>query len=292
MIREKILPTLNSAFVCLKNSPRQTKAAVSLIAILVIAAFIVIVTCSVSESNIPEEPLTAEPVAEERLALSIMTSRWSAADSDIRLLQQSYILTQVEQMYSMLELNAYGEYIYPDFFGGMYIRELQPNWQLVILVVESMLYEAVAHDAFSQLITCINSFEFVQFSFAELMETQRYVTRLIGERPDCIYAQSVHTYEVSMPHNRLNIFFKVGSGGFSFEEAEEMMAGFTQYVFDSPMVDVRTIFYFEFGWPGTRWPPLSFIALSVWVGIWVAVIITLIIMSARKRTKPLSEEEG
>jgi len=140
-------------------------------------------------------------------------------------------------MYSRLGRSPDGDVIYPDFFGGMRAAD---GRRLVLFIVESRLDDAKAHEAFGPLLAEPVSRATVEFSFAQLYETQRQISTIIAERVDCIYAQNVHSYMI-MPHeNRVIVYFDSET----IAQTDALMAGFKHYVYNSPMIDVRRFFNF------------------------------------------------
>jgi len=185
------------------------------------------------------------------------------------------IIAKIETMYNMLECTADGDVIYPDFFGGF---SASNNWlepgsdRLETHIVVSKLEYARAHEAFSYLVAEPGSYSFAEFSFAQLLETQRRIEAIINEREGCIYAHSVHEIRIVPSNNILIIRFiatdlaRIAADlGLESRDSGAIIAGFRQYVYDSPMIDFELEFHLSLS--GGSASPHEFLT-----GIIVAVI--------------------
>ena len=153
-----------------------------------------------------------------------------------------------------------GSVIYPDFYGGAYIDS---NGQLITLIVESKLGEALAYDVFKERIDN-GAYRFVQFSFAELRELMDALIPKIDERiaNNCIYAKNISSWGAQATINRVIIFLN--------DYNDEMIAGVRRYVYDSPMIVFMQRDFFRFG--GESSPFMTVIQIFLMVGLFVIVI--------------------
>jgi len=147
-----------------------------------------------------------------------------------------HTLRQVEVMYRQLPNNDAGNVTYPDFFGGIIVD----GPQLTLLIVEGMLEEAKAHEAFGHFFVDANVYRFVKYSFAQLLETRNQVKMAINTRLGCLYAENVMNIRISAANNQVEISVSRNNN-----PDRDMEAGFERYVFDSPMVGVHAVFFFE-----------------------------------------------
>jgi len=174
----------------------------------------------------------------------------------------NYVSEQVRVMYSQLERCVNGVVIYPDFYGGM----VRDGTQLIMLITESMLYEAREHAAFKHLLTNENSYRFVEFSFAQLIRTREFATKAANKRPGCIYADSVTgSMWVNPQENRVDVWVVRNAD-------TDVAYGFTRYVYDSQMLYVSHVFVFNLG----GIPPHP-IVLHAWVVVCLYVVVGLVI---------------
>jgi len=185
---------------------------------------------------------------EGRASLKALIPYFNRANCDCCTAFQHQVIRRLDAIYSTFERNADGDVIYPDFYGGMTMRHRWDDRRLIVLVVESKLDYAMAHEVFSHLVVP-SSHYFVQYSFAQLLETQRRVEELISQRPDCIYSQSVYSTGIRPTENTVTIWF---GDEINPMDRDAMIAGFRQHVYDSPMVELRGMFFFSF------FPPRSF----------------------------------
>jgi len=195
------------------------------------------------------------------------------ARKDTELYHQT--LKQVQLMYDRLDRDASGAVVYQGFYGGIVVDNGVHPAVLTVLVVENMLEEAQAHDAFTHFFADNGSYRFVEFSFAQLLETRTQLIAAIDARPGCFYAESVQGIRVLTNDN--NVEVNIWHGGGAERDSE---AGFLRYVYDSPAINVLAGFFF----PLRTWVhpvvyiarllvatyvvigvPLAFVKLLIWV---------------------------
>ena len=154
-----------------------------------------------------------------------------------------------------------GSVIYPDFYGGVYIDS---DGQLVTLIVEGKLDEALAHDVFRERIDS-GAYRFVEFSHAELLELMDALIPIIDERIEnnCIYAKNISSWGARADINRVIIHLN--------DYNDEMIAGVRRYVYDSPMIVFMQRDFFRFG--GESSPFMTIIPIFLMVGLTVIVIV-------------------
>jgi len=119
-----------------------------------------------------------------------------------------------------------GTVMYPEFFGGVYLNSAG---QTALLIVESMLDVAEQDSNIGALIHAGVDYRLVEFSYAELRELQSTVTNTVHGRIDwCDYALNVSLILVNPHYNRVVVVL--------VEYNDDMIAGFRQHVYDSPMI--------------------------------------------------------
>ena len=195
---------------------------------------------------------------------------------------QSVALSQIQALYRDFARNADSDVIYPDFYGGSYL--LRDDGRLVVLIVESMYEEARAHGSLGSLLDEGVMYKLVEYSYAELRSLQREIGDKIwgscqtgatyGLANHCFYAANVSGLGVDVESNRTAIHIA--------EYNDEMIAGFRQYVFDSPMITFSQMgFLYLLGGPpeGVPWP------VAVALGFMFLLIILLIINTVRLRKR-------
>jgi len=135
-------------------------------------------------------------------------------------------LEQVEKMYSQLPRNS-NHVVYPDFYGGIAVN----GPRLTLLIVENMLEEAQAHVAFGHFFAENTGYRFVEFSFAQLLETRNHVATALSAGRGCFYAGNALAPRISAADNFVEVPIR-------YTVDRDMAAGFKQYVYDSPMLRV------------------------------------------------------
>ena len=133
-----------------------------------------------------------------------------------------------------------GDDTFPDYFGGMYIGE---DGRAVVLIVESMYDEAMTYSNIGSLIDQGVTYRLVESSYAKLREIQAVIGAALSEsiekrrnsEPWCVYAYNANLISVRQRNNQVIVRLAVYN--------EEMIAGFRQHVYDSPLI------IFEYGAP-------------------------------------------
>jgi len=202
---------------------------------------------------------------EGRVALAALMPQFNQCLSCCRV-NRDQIIAQIEAMYDKLERTADGEFIYPDFFGGFAVSRAGTvsmfggvEW-LIIYVTPSKLEYARAHDAFSHFFAEGASHEYVEFSLTELLETIRRVVAIINERPDCIYSQNVYELRINPRDNVVNIYFGNQNNNPS---PVAMSDGFRAYVYNSPLVEHRPLFFLPLGGEPLGFPIWFIVPISL-----------------------------
>ena len=170
------------------------------------------------------------------------------------------------------ERNMYLMEKLPEYFAGSYYH---PNWddtpgRLRIFLTEGGLLAAselsYELDHFSGVYFqehvgsyCLPAFQRrrVEFTYAQLLETQAAVIAAMEARPDCVYANNVEGPRISVSCNRVEFLIS----DLIQMDYREVIAGFRQYVYDSEMIDFRRLFHFPMGFRSRR-ENLTTIAIS------------------------------
>jgi len=175
------------------------------------------------------------------------------------------VLEQFETMYALFSRDANYAVIYPDFYGGIGVN----GSQLTLLVVESRLEEAKEHEAFRYFFDDNESYSFVEFSFAQLLETRNLAATAINARRRCFYANNALTPRILAADNRVEVVLRKNDA-----RDRDMEAGFRQYVFDSPMVNAVPGYVFTLGHRIHPIVPVAWllIGINVLVGIPVGIV--------------------
>jgi len=128
-----------------------------------------------------------------------------------------------------------------EIFGGAYIY----RHRLVVLLVESGVSEVGEH-FFIPFLPENATYRFVEFSYAQLRTTQDAITDAIAKRPDnCNYSGKIWSYEIVQQDNRVRVEYIANSMfGRGFEYFENQ---FRRYIYDSPMLDFRGVFFLPIG---------------------------------------------
>jgi len=203
---------------------------------------------------------------------------------------RNQIIAQIEAMYEMLERTPHGDVVYPDFFGGFsagHIGGVPGSDRLVTHVVRSKIEYARVHEAFSSLVAEPRSYSYAEFSFAQLLETQRRVEAIISEREGCFYAQTVQKLGIAPALNILHVAILGNDPARGSRDSHEILAGFKRYVYDSPMIDFTFDFHLPLNGGTPRWWLPSIIAVPV---ILLAALVLYLMRQEvkRKSTNKLS----
>jgi len=165
-------------------------------------------------------------------------------------------------MYNLLGRDEYGAVIYPEFYGGMAHSE----GMLTLFIVEGMLEDAVNHAAFRHLFEGDNfRHRSVEFSFADLLEARDLAIKAIDARPDCYYASPAMEPRVIAQDNSVRIFIA------RLSHDRDVVAGFHEYVFDSPMINVTAGVVLHLG--GMPLHPIVYVAGGIIVVYFLLAIL-------------------
>jgi len=139
---------------------------------------------------------------------------------------QRKALEWLELMQEGFEHTRSGDVVFPSFYGGVYLGY---DGRPVVLIVESEIQEARGQNHLSEIIADGN-YRFVEYSYAELRETQRVVWDKIIERAlICNYADNAIMIRVCTMSNRVIVSL--------IDNNDEMIMGFRLHVYDSLMLD-------------------------------------------------------
>lgn len=185
-------------------------------------------------------------------------------------------LRQVRQMYRRFERGINGDVIYPDFYGGIAVN----GPRLTLLIVEHRLEEAKAHDAFTHLFTENHSYRFVEFSFAQLLETRALAIAAIDARQGCFYADNAREVQIHAPDNRVHISLVRNYADFEWD----MNAGFREYVFESPMVITFPTIFLPIGVRFVH-PLIPF----SWIVVFVCIPLGIVLLIKKRHVIRISE---
>jgi len=134
---------------------------------------------------------------------------------------------QLVQLYAGFATSRDGTVLYPEFFGGSYISD---DGSLVLLIVESSYVRAQRHDAINELLESNVTYRFVEFSYAELRAAANSIFATVLNMSDdgCVYANNVTGVGLNPSINGVVVYLEV------YDRA--MIAGFRQYIYDSPLI--------------------------------------------------------
>jgi streptogrisin B len=119
-----------------------------------------------------------------------------------------------------------GNFIYPEYYGGVY---LDSDGNLVFLVVASMSEMVMGRSSSFSSMSDEVSFREVEFSFADLNRTDEALGYIVDERiGSCPFVDNITSFGVSHSSNRLIVRLEVYN--------EYMVQGFRENVLDSEMI--------------------------------------------------------
>ena len=193
------------------------------------------------------------------------------------------LLVDVNALYDSFDRTADGQYIYPDFFAGIYVRRsVDGGFRTRSFYVDTKLEEAQAHEAFWDFATKWGFYRPVRFSLNQLIETRDAVLAAIEARPDnCLYAFNVNgPVWISTSDNRVHLALWMRDG--------QTVEGFARYIYDSPMLEIQRTFFLPMGY--TRMQNRIRVASGVWALITLIYVVfaPLILITQKAKTKPLN----
>jgi len=132
----------------------------------------------------------------------------------------SHSLSQINEFYNLLPMNRFGEILYPENFGGLFIDD---DGNLVVLQVGSTA-DTDLISRFSDGIKIQN----VAFSFNEIMAVHRHLTYLFVNSSEFPSMSNVAGSWTDVVNNRLVVYLH--------EYTEELITDFKMNVIDSPLI--------------------------------------------------------
>ena len=184
----------------------------------------------------------------------------------------SAYMSQAEAIYNTFPRTRGGDVIYPDYFGGIYVDN---RGFLVVLIVGPAL-EDYSSRADYLIALGRGRYRYVEFSLAELSAEIEVIDIAMRERAmlRCRYALNVGFYGIRTDENRISINM--------VEYNEAMIAGFRQYVYDSPMIIFGQGGFLMSG-PATNFHIYVLVAL---MGIAVVMVFAVLpILTSRRRLR-------
>jgi len=171
---------------------------------------------------------------------------------------------QLEAFYEGIARSRDGEFIYPEHFGGVYIDN---DGNAVLLIVESRFSRAEADNNTMNLMNEGILYRFVEFSYAELIETKETIFSTMMARrytiEACIYASNISMISIAPSCNQVIVGI--------VDYNNDMINGFKQYISDSSMI---VFVQNDIIIPGGGYSIAHFVTMiSVLMGIVVLVII-------------------